>query len=212
MGSTSDQNRVRERLLREDLFTVVMEQFPTDTVDYADIVLPATMQIEHADLHAGYGHMYLMWNEPAVEPPGECLSTTETFRRLARHMGLDRAVPVRLRPGAGRAAAHLGAPVAGGHHARPAAQGGLGPAQRPAAVRAVHRRLPDGLGQAGVRPGAGLRPVAHGLGRAGPYPLALITPASHTFLNTTFGNNPELLRRSKGPRVLVNPADAASGG
>nr|BFE84124.1 hypothetical protein GCM10020093_067250 [Planobispora longispora] len=87
-GILPDQNRIREKLLREDLFTVVMEQFPTDTADYADIVLPATMQIENTDLHAGYGHMYLMWNEPAVEPPGECLSTTETFRRLARHMGL----------------------------------------------------------------------------------------------------------------------------
>ena len=76
---------------REDLFTVVMEQFPTDTVDYADIVLPATMQTEHLDVHDGYGHMYLHLNEPAVEPPGECLSTTETFRRLARAHGPDRA-------------------------------------------------------------------------------------------------------------------------
>ncbi len=88
MGSTSDQNRIRQRLLRDDLFTVVMEQFPTDTVDYADIVLPATMQTEHLDLHQGYGHMYLMWNEPAVAPAGEALSTTETFRRLAVRMGL----------------------------------------------------------------------------------------------------------------------------
>ena len=90
MGSTSDQNRVRRGpAQREDLFTVVMEQFPTDTVDYADIVLPATMQIEHTDLHAGYGHMYLMLERsPRSAPPGECLSTTETFRRVARRMGL----------------------------------------------------------------------------------------------------------------------------
>src|SRR5437660_10024616 len=83
-----DQNRVRHGFLREDLFTVVLEQFPTDTVDYADIVLPQTMQIEHADLHNGYGQMYLAWNEPAVAPAGECLSGTETFRRLADRMGL----------------------------------------------------------------------------------------------------------------------------
>jgi anaerobic selenocysteine-containing dehydrogenase len=57
-GSTPHQNRVREGLSREDLFTVVLEQFPTDTTDYADIVLPATMQHEHADLHEGYGHLY----------------------------------------------------------------------------------------------------------------------------------------------------------
>jgi len=86
--STPHQNKVRRGLARDDLFTVVLEQFPTDTVDYADIVLPATMQSEHADLHDGYGHIYLAWNEPAVAAPGECLSTTETFRRLARRMGL----------------------------------------------------------------------------------------------------------------------------
>src|SRR5690349_20274497 len=74
--------------MREDLFTVVLEQFPTDTVDYADIVLPSTMQLEHADLHLGYGHLYLAWNEPAVAPPGECLPGTEVFRRLAGRMGL----------------------------------------------------------------------------------------------------------------------------
>ncbi len=88
MASNPDQRRVRRGLEREDLFTVVMEQFPTDTVDYADIVLPATMQTEHLDVHAGYGHMYLQLNSPAVAPPGECLPTTETFRRIARRMGL----------------------------------------------------------------------------------------------------------------------------
>src|SRR3954447_19851661 len=88
MSSNPEQARVREGLLREDLFTVVMEQFPTDTVDYADIVLPATMQTEHLDVHDGYGHMYVHLNRPAVAPPGECLSTNETFRRLAHAMGL----------------------------------------------------------------------------------------------------------------------------
>ncbi|MFB4316986.1 molybdopterin-dependent oxidoreductase [Actinomadura sp. 21ATH] len=58
VGSAPHQNRVRAGLAREDLFTVVLEQFPTDTTDYADIVLPATMQHEHADLHDGYGHLY----------------------------------------------------------------------------------------------------------------------------------------------------------
>ena len=108
MGSHPRPGRVRAGCEREDLFTVVMEQFPTDTVDYADIVLPATMQTEHLDVHDGYGHMYLLLNEPAVEPPGECLSTTETFRRAGPAHGPDRAVAVRLRRGAGRAAARLG--------------------------------------------------------------------------------------------------------
>src|SRR5262249_12234677 len=60
-----------------------------DTARYADVVLPATMQIEHRDLLIAYGHLYLAWNEPAVPQPGECLPTTEIFRRLARTMGLE---------------------------------------------------------------------------------------------------------------------------
>ena len=89
VASNPDQNRVRRALSREDLFTVVLEHFATDTVDYADIVLPATMQTEHADLHDAYGHMYLLWNEPAVAAPGECLSNSEIFRRIAAAMGLE---------------------------------------------------------------------------------------------------------------------------
>lgn len=87
--SNPDQGRVRQGLQREDLFTVVIENFQTDTADYADILLPGTMQIEHADLHDSYSHLYLQWNEPAVAPPGECLSHTEIFRRLAKHLELS---------------------------------------------------------------------------------------------------------------------------
>ena len=88
-ASVPHQTKVRRGLARDDLFTVVVEHFLTDTARYADIVLPATMQIEHRDLLIAYGHLYLAWNEPAVPPPGECLPTTEIFRRLARRMGLD---------------------------------------------------------------------------------------------------------------------------
>lgn len=88
-ASVPDQNKIRRGLEREDLFTVVAEHFPTDTTAYADIVLPSTMQVEHADLHHSYGHVYLNWNEPAVDPPGECLPHTEMFRRLARRLGLN---------------------------------------------------------------------------------------------------------------------------
>jgi anaerobic selenocysteine-containing dehydrogenase len=88
-AAAPNQRRVREGLARDDLFTIVLEQRLTDTADFADVVLPATMQPEHADLHEAYGHLYLTWNEPAVEPPGECLPNTEIFRRLARALGLD---------------------------------------------------------------------------------------------------------------------------
>ena len=87
--SIPHQTKVLRGLARDDLFTVVVEHFLTDTTRYADIVLPATMAIEHRDLLIAYGHLYLAWNEPAVAPAGECLPTTEIFRRLARTMGLD---------------------------------------------------------------------------------------------------------------------------
>jgi len=85
-----DQERVRAGLARDDLFTVVHELFPTDTVDFADIVLPATTCLEHYDIHKSYGHLYVSLNQPAIPPEGEALSNTELFRRLAARMGLDR--------------------------------------------------------------------------------------------------------------------------
>ena len=88
-ASNPDHTRVHAGLAREDLFTVVLEQRMTDTVDFADIVLPATMQPEHLDIHDSYGQHYVTLNLPAVEPPGECLPNSEIFRRLARALGLD---------------------------------------------------------------------------------------------------------------------------
>ncbi len=84
-----DQNRVVAGLEREDLFTVVVEQFMTDTARYADIVLPATTQIEHLDLGIAWGHLYLSLNQPAIDPLGSALPNTEIFRRLAKRCGLD---------------------------------------------------------------------------------------------------------------------------
>ena len=92
MGSNPDQAQVRRGLEREDLFTVVMEQFPTDTVDYADIVLPATMQTEHLDVNDGYGHMYVHLNRPAVAPAGRVpVDDRDVPPHRARH-GPDRAL------------------------------------------------------------------------------------------------------------------------
>lgn len=86
---TPDQNRVLAGLERDDLFTVVIEQFMTDTARYADIVLPTTTQIEHLDLMNAWGHLYVSLNLPAIEPLGECLPNTEIFRRLAGTLALD---------------------------------------------------------------------------------------------------------------------------
>src|SRR4051794_37059100 len=78
-------------LLRPDLFTVVHEQFFTDTTDYSDIVLPATTFFEHKDLQKGYGHYYLQVSNQAIEPLGECRSNVEVFRALAERMGFEEA-------------------------------------------------------------------------------------------------------------------------
>lgn len=84
-----EQDKILRGLAREDLFTVVSEHFITDTARYADIVLPATTQLEQFDLMFSWGHLYLTLNEPAIEPLGEAVPNTELFRRLARAMGFD---------------------------------------------------------------------------------------------------------------------------
>ena len=84
-----NHNDVVRGLMRPDLFTVVHEQFFTDTTDYADIVLPATTFFEHKDLQAAYGHYYLQISNQAVEPPGECRSNVDLFSALAQRMGFD---------------------------------------------------------------------------------------------------------------------------
>ncbi|MBF6136905.1 molybdopterin-dependent oxidoreductase [Nocardia otitidiscaviarum] len=200
VGSNPDQRRVIEGLRRADLFTVVLEHFATDTVDYADIVLPATMQPEHLDVLAGYGHLYLVWNEPAVAPPGECLSTTETFRRLARRMGMTE-------PALYDSDEELARQLLRDHDIeRLRAEGFLKVDKGPVpagklsfvserAVRAGHERLPDYTPPGD--PGDG---------------LVLISAASHYFLNSTFGANPELRRRAGEATVAVHPEDAAARG
>jgi anaerobic selenocysteine-containing dehydrogenase len=84
-------NEVVRGLLRPDLFTVVHEQFFTDTTDYADIVLPATTFFEHKDLQKAYGHYYVQVSHQAIEPLGECRSNVELFRALAERMGFEDA-------------------------------------------------------------------------------------------------------------------------
>jgi len=82
-----DRNAVLRGLAREDLFTVVLEHFQTDTADWADIVLPATTQLEHWDVHLAYGHHYVSLNQPSIAPLGDAKPNSEIFRMLARRMG-----------------------------------------------------------------------------------------------------------------------------
>ena len=82
-----DSAKVLAGFRREDLYCVVMDSFMTDTADYADLVLPATTQLEHYDVHKSYGHLYALANNPAIAPVGESLPNTEVFRRLAARLG-----------------------------------------------------------------------------------------------------------------------------
>lgn len=86
-----DSTQVAKGFAREDLFTVVLEHFKTDTADYADILLPATTQLEHLDVIKPYGHYYMMANNPAIAPLGEAKPNSEIFRLLARRMGFTDA-------------------------------------------------------------------------------------------------------------------------
>ncbi len=84
-----ESDKVLAGFRREDLYCVVMDSFMTDTADYADLVLPATTQLEHYDVHKSYGHLYAVANNPAIAPVGESLPNSEVFRRLAARMGFD---------------------------------------------------------------------------------------------------------------------------
>ncbi|MCW5652893.1 molybdopterin oxidoreductase family protein [Hydrogenophaga sp.] len=84
-----ESGKVVQGFQREDLFTVVLEHFQTDTADYADYILPATTQLEHWDIHTSYGHTDVLLNRPAIEPVGQCRSNTDIFRALAARLGFD---------------------------------------------------------------------------------------------------------------------------
>ncbi|BCH62187.1 molybdopterin oxidoreductase (plasmid) [Agrobacterium vitis] len=89
MAMVTEQEKLEQGLGRDDLFTVVSEHFITDTARYADILLPATTQLEQKDIMFSWGHLYLSYNNPAIEPLGEAVSNTELFRRLAGALDID---------------------------------------------------------------------------------------------------------------------------
>ena len=223
-ASSPRQGPLRRGLVREDLFTVVIENFPTDTVDYADVVLPSTMQTEHADLHNAYGHMYLQWNEPAVAPPGECLPHTEIFRRLARAMGLNEPCLYDSDEDLARAVLDSDHPALAGVTLEKLREKGWMRLDLPRPYLPFADGFPTPSGKLefhsgraaalGLDPLPGFTPPAEVADAelARRYPLALVAPASHYFLNSTFANMPEMLERAGPRRVTLNPADAAARG
>lgn len=219
-ASSPQQGTLRRGLAREDLFTVVIENFPTDTVDYADVVLPSTMQTEHADIHNAFGHMYLQWNEPAVAPPGECLPHSEIFRRLARAMGLNEPCLYDSDDDLARAVLDSDHPALDGITLEALKEKGWIRLNLPRPYLPFAEGFPTDSGKLefnstraaakGLDPMPGFTPPGEVTDEdlAGRYPLALVAPASHYFLNTNFGNMPEMLKRAGPRRVTLNPEDA----
>jgi anaerobic selenocysteine-containing dehydrogenase len=199
-----DQERVLAGLRRDDLFTVVLEQFMTDTASMADVVLPATTQLEHLDLVFSWGHHYLTWSQPAIDPRGEALANTEIFRRLAERLGLrdpcfgdsdEQLVDQLLRGFAEDGLRERGwQKIDLGQGPVPHAAGGFRTGSGRMTLRADHQESAE---------------VAHDRLRER-FPLALITPKTHLFLNSTFANQRRQHSAQPRPEVVVNPADAAA--
>jgi anaerobic selenocysteine-containing dehydrogenase len=223
VASVPKQTKVRRGLAREDLFTVVVEHFLTDTAGYADIVLPATMAIEHSDLLIAYGHLYLAWNESAAPPPGECLPTTEIFRRLARKMHLDEPALYDSDESIARQLLDGGHPSLAGITLEELKARGWMRLNYPDPFVPFATGFPSPSGklefvsarmaQAGLDPVAGYAPAHETSQRnttlAREYPLALVTPANHYFLNSIFANVPLQRRRAGVPTLLIHPDDAS---
>ena len=195
---------------RDDLFTVVLEHFLTDTADHADYVLPATTQLEHLDVHTSYGHTYVLINHPAVPPLGEALPNTEIFRRLAAKMGLTdpcfgdtdaqlarQAVPsLDFGQLSSRGWVKLALPEL------PFADGGFHTPNGKVLVDAPGLGVPDYL------PPYESRDSSPAL--ASRYPLAMISPPARHFLNSTFVNVISLRSIEGEPLLELHPDDAAA--
>jgi anaerobic selenocysteine-containing dehydrogenase len=217
-----DRNAVLRGLARDDLFTVVLEHFQTNTADWADYVLPATTQLEHWDIHFAYGHHYVTLNRPAIEPLGEARPNSAIFRALGRRMEL----PAELFAGDDqdeiRTALRSNHPKMDGvtfdrlvdqgwmrlnvpRPYTPFAEGGFGtPSGKCEFVSAQMAALGfDALPT--YTPPRELPETAPEL--ATRFPLSLISSPRHYFLNTTFVNIASL-RKNAEPECIMHPHDA----
>lgn len=218
-----DRNPVLEGFKRDDLFTVVLEHFQTDTADYADILLPATTQLEHWDVHFSYGHHYMTLNRPSIEPLGESLPNSEIFRRIAKRMGLtdpifddDDETLIRQSLGSGAEKirgitfeklletgwTRLNVPKP----YLPFAEGGF---LTPSGKCELYSET---MAKMGLDPlpsfTAPYEFPEHVPELAARYPLTLISSPAHQFLNSTFVNIDSLRRGAREPECLLHPDDA----
>lgn len=222
-----NQERLRRGLEREDLFTVVHEQYLTDTARYADIVLPATSHVENLDLLFSYYHFGVMLNRPAIQPVGEALSNLDTFRLLAEAMGFQEPC---FRHDAWQVIEEILAlrhPALAGVSAERLLEHGW----CPAAVEAAHAMVRDGrfptpsgrielysrrMTDDGFDPLPAYVPLREGLERTPSlhqrYPLYLITPASCSFHKSSHARIRGWERWEDRPTLLIHPRDAHARG
>jgi anaerobic selenocysteine-containing dehydrogenase len=212
-----DSQKVIAGFSRADLFTVVMDHFQTDTADYADILLPATTQLEHWDVHKSYGHLYALANNPAIAPLGESLSNAEVFRRLAARMGFDEPCFSDSDEDICRTA--LGGKfdwselkqrgwqrLAVPERFAPFAQGGFPTPSGKCEFRSAW------LERQGIDPLPFYNPPAE-VGEASErYPLAFLSPPARHFLNSSFANLARFREFEREPHLDMHPRDAASRG
>ena len=197
---------------RQDLFTVVLEHFLTDTADHADYVLPATTQLEHLDVHTSYGHTYVLINHPAVAPLGQAKPNTQIFRELAARLGFieacfadsDAQLARQAVPGLDFARLSAQGWVKLDLPERPFANGGFATANGRAQVAVPGLGLPryvPPFESAQSAPDLALR-----------FPLAMISPPARHFLNSSFVNVKSLRSIEGEPLLELHPQDAAARG
>jgi anaerobic selenocysteine-containing dehydrogenase len=214
-----ESDKVIAGFSREDLFTVVLDHFQTDTADYADIVLPATTQLEHVDVHKSYGHLYVLANNAAIAPLGESLPNSEVFRRLAARMGFDEPCFRDSDEDICRTA--LG-PAHSFDELKKAGWQRLDVPQRFAPFAAGGFPTPSGkcefhsawLERQGIDPLPFFNPPAEAGDEAlaARYPLAFLSPPARHFLNSSFANLARFREFEREPHLDMHPEDAAARG
>jgi anaerobic selenocysteine-containing dehydrogenase len=229
VGSTPNAGLIVEGLKRDDLFTVVHEQFMTDTADYADIVLPATSQLEHVDLHRPYGHRNLQYNHAAIAPLGESKSNWDVSRLLATAMGYDQPWLHESAEDAIRGvldASRAKSPFLQGITLERLQAEGTVPlhftAENDVPFADSYFATPSGKVElySSVMAARGLDPLPHyeepaeylAARAQGTDGLILITGAAHHFVSSSMANQPSLRTKEGTPFLEINPADAAARG
>ena len=204
-----DSSKVVAGFAREDLFTVVLEHFQTDTADYADYILPATTQLEHWDVHLSYGHTDVLLNRPAIAPAGESKPNTQIFRELAAHMAPDDTgfldpcfteSDERLCRTAYGPAIDFDRLLLQGFATLPMADApfALGDFPTPSGRCEFFSARLQAQGQDGLPNHV---PNHEAAGSSAQYPLAMISPPARNFLNSTFVNV-KSLRAIEGEPIL----------